>query len=96
MAAGAPIGNDNAAKGKAWDQAIKRALARSGGTVDEGLIKVAMMVVNAALDPEATPTERIAAWTEIGNRLDGKPHQTLAAALSGDVLVTRKVFTDAA
>lgn len=66
--AGAPAGNRNAAKAKRWEEALRRALARvADGNLDAGLDKVADVVVAAALDGERE------AWTEIANRLDGKP-----------------------
>jgi hypothetical protein len=52
-----------------WEHAIKRALARAEGTVDQGLDKVADKLVAAAI--EGDPVAR----TEIGNRLDGKPSE---------------------
>lgn len=60
---GAPIGNQNAVKGKIWEQALKRA-ARP-----KDLEEVAMKVLAAAKAGEAW------AVTELGNRLDGKPMQ---------------------
>lgn len=73
----APLGNKNAAKAKVWEQAIKRALARSSGKdIDSGLDGLADKLVSAAANGEQW------AIKEIGDRLDGKPAQ--AVALSGD------------
>lgn len=67
----APKGNQNAAKGRQWREAINRALAKSGGSVDKGVIQVAQVLVEQALAGEQW------AVLEIGNRLDGKPAQAL-------------------
>ena len=69
---GAPIGNQNAKRGAEWRQAIKRALAhRSGKTYREGLDDVAQKFVEAAAAGEAW------AMKEIGDRIDGKPAQSI-------------------
>ncbi len=67
---GAQPGNDNATKGKLWRLAICKALAHKHGSVDAGLFKIAQAVVDAA------ETDR-EAWREIGDRLDGKAHQSI-------------------
>lgn len=67
----APIGNQNAAKAKRWQKALERALARKFGEVDEGLTIIAAQVVNAAEKGDRD------AWREIGDRIDGKPAQTI-------------------
>lgn len=71
MRRGAQKGNKNAAKGKSWEDAIRRALARSQGTVDKGLDKVADGLVADAIDGDAV------ARAEIGNRLDGKARESV-------------------
>ncbi len=71
-ASGGQPGNQNAAKGADWKQAIKRALAHeSGKTYREGLDLVAKKFVEAAKkgDPWALK--------EIGDRIDGKPAQAI-------------------
>lgn len=69
---GAPIGNRNAAKGKEWASAIRRVLARVGdGDVSAGLEKIAMRLVKQASEGN------VAAWKEIGDRVDGKVHQSV-------------------
>jgi hypothetical protein len=70
--AGAPLGNTNGAKAKRWQKALERALAREFGEVDEGLTRIAAQVVNAAAKGDKD------AWKEIGDRIDGKPAQTIA------------------
>jgi len=79
--AGAPVGNSNAAKGKRWQDALVKALARftsEDGKIQAGqaLDKIAENVVLKALIGDKD------AITEIGNRLDGKPAQ--AVTVLGD------------
>lgn len=72
--AGAPVGNQNASKGKRWQSALNKALARFENDAikaGEALDKIAEMVVLKAL---AGDKDSI---VEIGNRLDGKPAQAL-------------------
>ena len=83
---GGQPGNQNAAKGDRWQKALERALAHAAGSTDEGLFKVAQQVVALALGGNTS------AWTEIANRMDGKPVQAIAAALSGDLNVIRELF----
>lgn len=79
----APLGNNNAGKGRRWQDALHKALARFELTTEEfqvkageALDKIAERVVEKAL---AGDKDSIA---EIGNRLDGKPAQ--AVTVSGD------------
>lgn len=65
----APKGNRNAAKGKKWEEALRRALARSEGDVDLGLNPIADKVVSAARSGDMD------AIHEIACRLDGKPSE---------------------
>ena len=74
--AGAPLGNKNAAKAKEFEGALRRALARKGGTVGGGLDSIADKLVTAADAGEQW------AVREVGDRLDGKPGQSLV--LGGD------------
>lgn len=86
---GAPLGNDNAAKNKPWADALRRAMARYSGKgvkTGEALNKLAEKVVEDAIAGNKD------AWQEIGNRLDGKPHQTIAADVDASVTVTVKQF----
>ena len=71
MPAGAPTGNQNAAKAKLFYDGLRRALARSGTTVDGGLSKVCDKLVEAALDGQQW------AIKEVADRFDGKPAQSL-------------------
>jgi len=88
--AGAPKGNKNAAKKRLpWQQALKRALTRYADGEGEkrpnfrrGLDRVADAVVKAAVGNDT------AAWKEIGDRLEGKPSQSI------DLDATVKVQVD--
>jgi hypothetical protein len=87
--AGAPVGNQNAAKAKRWADALNKALVRfctEDGKVKAGeaLDKIAEAVVLQALAGGKD------AWQEIGNRLDGKAAQ--AVELSGQVELSRLVI----
>lgn len=65
-------GNKNAAKGRDWADALRHALDTyegSGIARGQALRTVAKRVVELALAGDKD------AWTEIGNRLDGKPKQ---------------------
>lgn len=72
---GAPVGNQNGAKGRLWLDAIRRALARKAeGDLSSGIDKLAEKLVAAAESGDQW------ALLEIGNRLDGKPAQSLTVA----------------
>ena len=75
MVSGGQPGNDNAAKGALYNSALKRALARSGKTVDGGLNKVTDLLVKAANNGEQW------AIKEIADRIDGRPSQTVDATV---------------
>lgn len=69
-ASGAPPGNQNAAKGKRWRDAILRALSRSQGNIDKGLDAAADKLVKLAIeDGDKWALDHIA------DRMDGKPKQ---------------------
>ena len=82
---GGQPGNQNARKAKAFENALRRALARKAeSTVDAGIDLVADKLVTAGCAGEQWAVK------EIADRLDGKSHQSVA--LSGDEdapLVTR-------
>lgn len=75
---GAPVGNKNAVREKRWGSAITRVLARKaeGRGVEGGLEDAAEKLVTAALNGEQW------ALLELGNRIDGKPAQSMT--VSGD------------
>jgi hypothetical protein len=77
----APQGNQNAVKGKRWQKALEKALARIGeGDVDIGLSKVADKVVSAAAQGDKE------AWKEIGDRMDGRATQSIDANVTGNLV----------
>lgn len=76
---GAPIGNQNAAKAKRWSAAIERALARKGKDAQEELDRMADEFIAAVL---AGNSAAMAGWKEFGDRLEGKPAQSMT--LTGD------------
>lgn len=81
---GAPLGNDNAAKNKPWAEALRKALVQyESKSVKRGeaIAEVAKMTVELALAGDKDARQ------EIGNRLDGKPHQTIAAEVDTSVTV---------
>jgi len=72
--AGPPRGNKNAVKGKMWADALKKALLQyesDGVERKQALFAIATKVVWKALEGD------IVAIKEIGDRLDGKPAQTI-------------------
>lgn len=81
--AGAPEGNTNAAKGRLWHEAIRRAIARkAAGNLNNGLDNLADKLVSAADSGEQW------AILEIGNRLDGKPAQAVMLGSDAENPVT--------
>jgi len=78
---GAPVGNTNGAKAKRWQKAIERALARSGGDIDAGLNPIADRLIAAATAGDKD------AIREIGDRLDGKPKQSVDVDLTSRTVV---------
>jgi len=75
---GAPVGNSNATKAKPWADAIKRALARreqTGSGAD--LNALADKLLDSAAEGDLT------ALKELGDRLDGKPAQSIGGDPDG-------------
>jgi hypothetical protein len=72
----APLGNKNAAKAKVWHAAIMRALERRK-PADER-IQAIDELADKLLDLVAMGD--LAALKEFGDRLDGKPHQSVGVA----------------
>jgi hypothetical protein len=80
--AGAPKGNQNAAKGKPWSAAIERAIRkRSKKDTLDALDKLAekLLVECDCGDMQALK--------ELGDRLDGKPAQAITGADGGPLTV---------
>lgn len=72
--AGAPLGNTNAKKTKHWAAAIERALDKRGG----GDRVAALNDLAEKLLVKCDEMD-MAALKELGDRLDGKPAQTIAS-----------------
>jgi hypothetical protein len=69
---GGQPGNQNAVRAKRWQQAIQRALARaSNKDIDTGLDSAADKLVALALEGDKWALE------ELGDRIDGKPAQSV-------------------
>lgn len=74
---GGQPGNKNSAKPKRWQEALNKALARYTNAeqkieMGQALDRIAEKVVTAAITGDWDAIQ------EIGNRLDGKPAQTIA------------------
>jgi len=70
--AGAPLGNNNASKGKRWSQAIDRALEkRSPSGMIKAMDELAEKLLAAAEAGEGW------ALKELGDRIEGKPAQSM-------------------
>jgi len=73
MERGGQIGNQNAAKGRMWRDAIHRALRKRSKTDQvEALDDLAEKFLAAVEQGD------IAAFKELGDRIDGKPAQVIA------------------
>lgn len=75
---GAPLGNQNASKGRLWHQAILRALEKRGGG---DRVKAMDELAEKLLD--AVATGDLQALKEFGDRVDGKPSQQIEATGEG-------------
>ena len=83
---GAPVGNQNAARGRMWRAAIERALAkRSRVDQVEALDDLADKLLALAYEGD------LGALKELGDRLEGKPGQAieLTGADGGPVTIDR-------
>jgi len=68
---GGQPGNQNGKLRAEFREAVRRALARDGGTVSKGLDKLANKLISCALEGEQW------AMKEVADRLDGKAAQTV-------------------
>jgi hypothetical protein len=83
---GAPVGNKNAAKAKQWSAAIERALAKRKGGKAQALDELAEKLLTACDSAD------LAALRELGDRLDGKPAQSVAVGNEpGEEFITKIV-----
>ena len=84
----APKGNQNAAKGTRWRDAIERALAkRSKAKGIEALDDLAEKFLAAVIG------EGVTGYRELADRLDGKAVQPIQADVDGNLNITVKQFT---
>ena len=74
----APLGNKNATKNRPWSDAIRRIVVQNNG---KRLRATAERLV------EAAETGDVSALKELGDRLDGKPLQAIAAEVDANLTV---------
>jgi len=85
----APLGNQNAAKAKMWSAAINRALEkRAGGDKIKALDDLAEKLL-AACESGDLP-----ALKELGDRLEGKPGQSIDLGSDPDRPVLQKIVRE--
>lgn len=77
--AGAPKGNQNAARGAQFKSALMRMLALKYGSTENGLDQVALKLIQLGVESGWLP-----ALQEIANRFDGKPHQSVTLVEDDD------------
>lgn len=83
---GAPVGNKNAAKAKVWHAAILRALDKRGAGD-----RVAALDELAGKLLDLVATGDLQALKEFGDRLDGKPAQTIAGDPDAPLEVVNRI-----
>lgn len=91
--AGAPTGNNNSGRGKTWrdalDKAVKQYTCKKASIKrGEALFKIATGVVEQAL------AGNVQAIQELGNRLDGKPHQSMDIGITDNTPVEEMTDAD--
>lgn len=74
---GAPIGNKNAAKAKVWHAAIMRALERRTAKREDGQLEIDALADKLLQHIDAGD---LSALKEFGDRIDGKPAQSVTVA----------------
>lgn len=86
---GAPLGNQNAAKAKRWTAAVERALERRAtGQPTPTDQSDFMKGIDAAADEfvaQLFASKDLGYFKELGDRLDGKPNQSIDATVRGDL-----------
>lgn len=80
---GAPIGNTYAAKERVWASAINQALEERGAELGRmgALKELAHKLLDRVQEGDIT------ALKELGDRLDGRPHQSIDATVTGGVIL---------
>lgn len=93
---GAPIGNQNGARAAVFRAAINRALEEKSRVAQvQALDRIAADMIDAALDTNAPPLERLPIWKELADRLDGKPkQQTEVTGADGGPILTQALQLD--
>ena len=81
----APLGNDNAKRTKPWRDAIDRALAQDDG---KRLRSIAERLLDKAAEGDMT------AIKELGDRLDGRPAQSITGADGGPIVIIQATSPD--
>jgi hypothetical protein len=81
----APLGNLNAAKGKIWNDALRKAIVQDDG---KRLHAAAEMLLNKAAEGEAW------AVREIADRLDGRPAQAVDLGSDPDRPMIQKLIRE--
>lgn len=82
---GGPYGNQHNKKGREWTDALRRALARESGSIGKGLNELADAVVKAAKYGDNPVITQKDAITEIANRVEGKPVETVESHVTGSL-----------
>lgn len=79
---GAPLGNNNAGKNRLWSLAIKKALKkRSKSEQLEELEDLAEVLLDKCKEGD------MAALKELGDRLEGKPNQSISGPDEGPIQI---------
>lgn len=83
----APVGNNNAGKNKIWSLAIQKALRkRSKSEQLEELVSLADVLLDKCKEGD------LAALRELGDRIEGKPHQTVGGdSETGEIPVSMTI-----
>jgi len=91
VAGGAPFGNQNAAKSRLFDDAIRRAIKQRDLKDGDGetLRRIADKLIDLALAAD------VSAFKEMRDTVDGKPHQSFDAKVDADLTVQVIRFSDA-
>lgn len=85
---GAPKGNNNAAKAKIWTAAIERALEKRLGDRIQALDDLAEKLLKKCDEGD------LQALKELGDRLEGKPNQSISGDPENPLHVVTKVVRE--
>lgn len=88
--AGAPVGNQNGKRGKAWADAVRRAIREKyeGEDYEAKLAQLAKKLI------EAADAGDMSALKEVGDRLDGKPSQSIDVGSDPDRPLVQKIVRE--